>query len=162
MTTALEWRSFPTVEPPYASEDLSSEYRAYNEQPRSNSRRLHTRISGLASREIHSSEKKTKQTLYICKKTRRLYFSKAAYIDIGILPKDFPNPAAMISTQANIAKLYTTSTSIHQESNANPKPDVGWDYLLRRPPPKKKPFPQRNRTLIGSRIGSWSISPKQH
>ena len=44
--------------------------------------------------EFNFQGKTTKQVLYISK---RLYFSKAACIDIGILPKDFPNPAAPTS-----------------------------------------------------------------
>ena len=53
--------------------------------------------------------KTTKQALYMCKKILWLYFSKAACIDIWILPEDFPKPAATISTQANMAMQYTPS-----------------------------------------------------
>ena len=40
--------------------------------------------------------KTNKQALYICQKIQRLYFSKAACIDVGILPKDLLNPMATI------------------------------------------------------------------
>ena len=36
----------------------------------------------------------TKQALYICKGIQRLYFSRAACIDVGILHRNFPNPSA--------------------------------------------------------------------
>ena len=51
------------------------------------------------------------------------YFSKAAWIDVGILPEDFPNTAAILSTQANIAMQFIPSRGIHQELNANTKPN---------------------------------------
>ena len=41
--------------------------------------------------EFNVQSKTTKQALYICKNIQRLYFSKAARIDIGILPKDIQN-----------------------------------------------------------------------
>ena len=117
----------------------SSEYSSYNEQPHPikenclSCRSLQVCTSGLAVHEIHSPGKTTKQTLYICKKIQRLYFSKVAYIDIEILPKDLPNPVATISTQANIAKKYTSLIGIHQESNANSKPNKGGEQLQRCP-----------------------------
>ena len=47
--------------------------------------------------EFNVHGKTIKQALYICKKIQRLYFSRAACIDIGILPKDFPNPVVTMS-----------------------------------------------------------------
>ena len=37
-------------------------------------------------------EKSTKQALYICENIEKLYFSKTACIDVGILPPHFPTP----------------------------------------------------------------------
>ena len=56
--------------------------------------------------EFNVQGKTTKQALYICKKIQRLYFSKAACIDIGILPQNFPNPVATTSPQADMAMQY--------------------------------------------------------
>ena len=63
--------------------------------------------------EFNAQCKTTEQTLYICKKIQRLYFSKAVCINIGILPKDFPNSAAMTSLQADMAMQYLPSASTH-------------------------------------------------
>ena len=49
--------------------------------------------------------RKTKQTLYICNKIQCLYFSKAACIDVGILPVNFPNP---IVTLCHPTQYYTS------------------------------------------------------
>ena len=38
--------------------------------------------------------KTTTQTLYIYKDIQRLYFSRKAYIDVGILYENLPNPLA--------------------------------------------------------------------
>ena len=55
--------------------------------------------------------KTTTQALYICQNTQHLYFSKAACIDVGILPKDFPNPTATIPPMLDMAMQYIPSTS---------------------------------------------------
>ena len=63
--------------------------------------------------------KTTKQALYIRQKIQRLYFSKAACIDIGILlPKDFPNTTATIPPIADMAMQYIPLTSRHKKSDA--------------------------------------------
>ena len=67
---------------------------------------------------------KTKQALYICNKIQRLYFSKAACIDVGILPVNFPNPP----THTNIAGIDNIT-----------KPDTSRDQLPECP--HKIPFP---------------------
>ena len=53
----------------------------------------------------------TIQALYICQKIQRLYFSKAACIDVGIQPKDFQNPMATIPPIADMAMQYIPLTS---------------------------------------------------
>ena len=42
----------------------------------------------------------TKQALYVCERVDRIYFSKAACMDVGILSKDFPVPMPEVSTAA--------------------------------------------------------------
>ena len=42
----------------------------------------------------------TKQALYVCERVERIYFSKAACMDVGILSKDFPVPMPEVSTAA--------------------------------------------------------------
>lgn len=74
--------------------------------------------------------KTTKQALYICKRIQKLYFSKAACIDVGILHEDFPNTVATLSTQANIVMQYIPLTGTHEKLGPNPKPDKGGDQLL--------------------------------
>ena len=49
----------------------------------------------------------TKQALYICKEVQVIYFSKAACIDVGILPPCFPKP--MISPPS------VTCNAVHQD-----------------------------------------------
>ena len=49
----------------------------------------------------------TKQALYICDRVERLYFSKKACIDVGILPKSFPFP----NTEYPIANTYQIQDS---------------------------------------------------
>ena len=63
--------------------------------------------------------KATKQVLYICKKIKQLYFSKAACIDIGMLPKDFPNSVATISTQANSCSTTTEHPPMGQNRSGH-------------------------------------------
>ena len=67
------------------------------------------------------------------KKIQRLYFSKAASIDIGILPKDFPNPAATTSPQTDMAMQYLPSASIRQELDTSSKHNKVKDQLPMRP-----------------------------
>ena len=71
--------------------------------------------------EFNIQNKTTKQALYICKKIQRLYFNKAACIDIGIQPKDFPNPAATTSPQADMAMQYLPSASTCKELDTTSK-----------------------------------------
>ena len=106
--------------------------------------------------EFNVQSKTTKQALYICKKIQRLYFSKAACINIGILPKDFPNPATMTSPQADMAMQYLPSASTRQELDTSSKYKVK-DQLPTRP--KKLPFSQQSKTFLGSRNGSYSTLP---
>lgn len=98
----------------------------------------------------------TKQALYICKKIQRLYFSKAACIDVGILPKDFPNPTTTKLPQT--AKQYMPSTSTHKNQMRAPNTAKSRNNFRRTP--KNSLFPQQNKTLIGSRIGYLINSPK--
>ena len=88
--------------------------------------------------EFNVQGKTTKQALYICKKIQRLYFSKAACIDIGILPKDFPNLLATMSPQADMAMQYLPSASTRQELDTRSKHNKVKDQLPMRP--KKLPF----------------------
>ena len=83
--------------------------------------------------EFNVQGKTTKQALYICKKIQRLYFSKAACIDIGILPKDFPNPAATTSPQADMAMQYLPSASICEELDTSSKHNKVKDQLPTHP-----------------------------
>ena len=89
--------------------------------------------------EFNVQNKTTKQALYICKKIQRLYFSKAACIDIGILPKEFPDPVATTSPQADMAMQYLLSASTHQELDTTSKCNKVKDQLPTRP--KIQPFP---------------------
>lgn len=96
--------------------------------------------------------KTTKQALYICKRIQKLYFSKAACIDVGILHEDFPNTVATLSTQANIVMQYIPLTGTHEKLGPNPKPDEDEDEL---PNCLTSPlFPQWMKTLAGLRFGS--------
>ena len=79
--------------------------------------------------------KTTKQAFYISKKIQWLYFSKAAFIDIGILLEYFPNPAATSPTLENIAMQYILLAGI----NTSPKPNESEDQLPKCP--KNLPFP---------------------
>ena len=78
--------------------------------------------------EFKIQERKAKQTLYICDKIQRPYFSKAACIVVGILPVNFPNVIVIPPTQTNIAGIDDIS-----------KPDTNRDQLPERP--SKIPFP---------------------
>ena len=84
---------------------------------------------------------------------QRLYFSKAAYNDIGILPKDFPNPVATTSPQADIAMQYLPSTSIHQELDTSSKNNKVKDQLPMCP--KKVPFPPTEQNI--PRLKEWLL-----
>ena len=58
----------------------------------------------------------TKQALYICDRVERLYFSKKACIDVGILPKSFPFP----NTEYPIANTYQIQDSPDPASSMVP------------------------------------------
>ena len=70
----------------------------------------------------------TKQALYICERVERLYFSKAACKDVGILPKCFPNPPAREALEEfqdgieqgehSIAKLSINPNNKHYSNNS--------------------------------------------
>ena len=89
--------------------------------------------------------KTTKQALYICQKIQRLYFSKAACIDVGILPKDFPNPTATKPSKVDMAMQYIPSTSTHKQSDASPKHNRVEEQQLTRP--QKLPFPPTEQNI---------------
>ena len=91
--------------------------------------------------------------MYICKKIQRLYFSKAAFIDIGILPKDFPNPAATTSPQADMAMQYLPSASTRQELDTSSKNNKVKDQLPMCP--KKLPFPSTEQNI--PRLKEWLL-----
>ena len=101
--------------------------------------------------EFNVQGKTTKQALYICKTIQRLYFSKVVCIDIGILPKDFPNPAATTSPQADMAMQYLPSASIRQELDTSSKHNKVKDQLPTRP--KKLPFPPTEQNI--PRLKEW-------
>ena len=65
--------------------------------------------------------KTTKQALYIYQNIQCLYFSKAACIDVKILPKDFPSPTATIPPKADMAMQYIPLTTTDKKSDASPK-----------------------------------------
>ena len=52
-------------------------------------------------------EMSTKQALYICNNTGKLYFSKATYIDVGILSPHFPTPISL-TNQREVNWIYTS------------------------------------------------------
>ena len=86
-------------------------------------------------------------------KIQRLYFSKAACFDIGILPKDFPNPAATTSPQADMAMQYLPSASIHQELDTSSKHNKVKNQLPTHP--KKLPFPPTEQNI--PRLKEWLL-----
>ena len=87
------------------------------------------------------------------KKIQRLYFSKTACIDIGILPKDFPNLAATTSPQPDMAMQYLPSASIRQELDTSPKHNKVKDQL---PACRKKlPFPPTEQNI--PRLKEWLL-----
>ena len=90
--------------------------------------------------------------VHMQKKIQRLYFSKAACIYIGILPKDFLNPAAMTSPQADMAMQYLPSASIRQELDASSKHKIK-DQLSTHP--KKLPFPPTEQNI--PRLKEWLL-----
>ena len=102
--------------------------------------------------EFNVQGKTTKQALYICKKIQRLYFSKAACINIGMLLKDFPNPAATTSPQANMAMQYLPSANTRQELDTCSKHKIK-DQLPARP--KKLFFPPTEQNL--PRFKEWLL-----
>ena len=59
-------------------------------------------------------EMSTKQALYICNNIDKLYFSKAAYIDVGILSPHFPTPMSLTNQrQVNcVTDDHTTAVSL--------------------------------------------------
>lgn len=54
----------------------------------------------------------TKQALYICERIKRLYFSKAACIDVGILHKEFPNPSMAMQSLEVENKVQDTENRV--------------------------------------------------
>ena len=88
--------------------------------------------------------KTTRQALYTCKDIQRLYFSRAACIDVGILHENFPSPFA----------------DKHKE--VRPKPNKCEDQLPNRPPPQILLFPQQKITLANLSAGSWKDLPRRH
>ena len=86
--------------------------------------------------------RKTKQALYICNKIQRLYFSKAACIDVGILPVNFPNPIMIPPTHTNIACIDDIT-----------KPDTSRDQLPECP--HKIPFPPTENNV--DRLKNWLL-----
>ena len=103
--------------------------------------------------EFNVQGKTTKQALYICKKIQRLYFSKAACIDIGILPKDFPNPVATMSPQPDMAMQYLPSASIRQELDTSSKHNKVKNQLPMHP--KKLPFLPAEQNI--PRLKEWLL-----
>ena len=86
--------------------------------------------------------RKTKQALYICNRIQRLYFSKAACIDVGILPANFPNPIVIPPTHTNIAGIHDTT-----------EPDTSRNQLPERP--HKIPFPPTENNV--DRLKNWLL-----
>ena len=108
---------------------------------------------GWLSLEFIVNGRSTKQTMYKCQKIQHLYFSKAACIDIEILPKDFPNPTATITPIADIAMQYIPLTSRHKKSDASPKHDRVEEKLPTRPP--KLPFLPTEQNI--HRLKNWLL-----
>ena len=87
----------------------------------------------------------TKQALYICSKVQVLYFSKAACLDIGILPPCFPKP--MTSPPSKICEAIRPD--IQRHNIQNPAKTPKFDY------PKTPPYPPNNSNI--QKLKEWLL-----
>ena len=98
-------------------------------------------------------EKTTKQALNTCQKIQHLYFSKAACIDVRILPKDFPNSTATIPPIEDMAMQCIPLTSTHKTSDASPKHNRVEEQLPTRS--QKLPFSPTEQNI--HRLKNWLL-----
>ncbi len=110
-------------------------------------------IAGAALLRIEVGGQVTRQMVHISKNTRGLYLSETALGELGLLPQDFPK-----SSESGSSEKQASSGPSSSKIAAACTEDASTPCIKRTPAPKCSLSPQRKKTCLSLKSGSYSSS----